>query len=160
MSLDSDIALLKGIPLFSELPTEQLRLLAFSAVRLELAADQVLFREGAKATSGFILAGGGLQLTVGEGKNKRVVATCEIGSLVGEIALFVETKRPATATAVVASQVLEIERRVILRMLNEYPHIALRLRATLAERLNATLSELGRVRQALANVERRPARRT
>jgi CRP-like cAMP-binding protein len=160
MSLDSDIALLKGIPLFGELPTEQLRLLAFSAVRLELSANQVLFREGAKAASGYIVSSGGLQLTIGEGNKKRVVATCEIGSLVGEIALFVETRRPATATAVVASQVMEIERRVILRMLNEYPHIALRLRATLAERLTATVAELSRVRQALANAERRPVRRT
>ena len=46
MSLDGDIALLKRVPLFGELPTEQLRLIAFSAVRLELVAGQVLFREG------------------------------------------------------------------------------------------------------------------
>ncbi len=160
MSLDSDIALLRGIPLFGELPTEQLRLLAFSAVRLELAAGQLLFREGAKATSGYVVSSGGLQLSVGEGKKKRIVTTCEIGSLVGEIALFVETRRPATATATVQSQVLEIERRVILRMLNEYPQIALSLRAILAERLNATVADLGRVRQTLAGIERRPGRRT
>jgi CRP-like cAMP-binding protein len=160
MSLDSDIALLKGIPLFGELPTEQLRLLAFSAVRLELAAGQVLFREGAKATSGYVVSSGGIQLSVGEGKKKRIVATCEIGSLVGELALFVETRRPATATATVASQVLEIERRVILRMLNEYPQIALNLRAILADRLNATVADLGRVRQTLAGIERRTGRRT
>ncbi len=159
MSLDSDIALIKGIPLFAELPTEQLRLLAFTAVRLELAAGQVLFREGAKANSGYIVSSGGLQLTSGEGDKNRIVATCEIGSLVGEIALFIETRRPATATAAVASQVLEIERRVILRMLNEYPHIALRLRATLAERLNATIADLGRVRQALAGLGGRSGRR-
>jgi CRP-like cAMP-binding protein len=159
MTLDSDIALLKGIPLFGELPTEQLRLLAFSAVRLELAADQVLFREGAKAASGYIVSSGGLKLTVGAGDKQHVVATCEIGSLVGEIALFVETTRPATATAVVQTQLLEIERRVILRMLNEYPHIALRLRATLAERLTATMADLSRVRQTLASIERRPSRR-
>ncbi|MEX0851834.1 MAG: Crp/Fnr family transcriptional regulator [Bauldia sp.] len=160
MSLDSDIALLRGIPLFSELPTEQLRLLAFSAVRLELVADQVLFREGTKAASGFVVSSGGLQLTVGAEPDKHVVATCEIGSLIGEMALFVETKRPATATAAAASQVLEIERKVILRMLNEYPHLALRMRATLAERLNLTVTELARVRQVLVNLDRHPARRS
>ena len=56
MSLDTDIALLKRIPLFADLPTEQMRLLAFSAVRLDLAQDQVLFREGAKASSGFVVS--------------------------------------------------------------------------------------------------------
>ena len=98
-----------------------MRLLAFSAVRLDLAQDQVLFREGAKASSGFVVSSGGLQLTVGEGQKKKVVANCEIGSLVGELALLIKTKRPSTATAMVSSQVLELDRKLIIRMLNEYP---------------------------------------
>ena len=123
MSLDSDIALLQRVPLFSDLPTEQIRLLAFSAVRLELAADQVLFREGARAKSGYVVASGGIELTRRAGSRK-VVANCESGTLIGELALLIETKRPATATAMVASQVLEIDRKLILRMLSEYPQVA------------------------------------
>jgi CRP-like cAMP-binding protein len=159
MSLDGDIALLKRVPLFGELPTEQLRLIAFSAVRLDLVPGQVLFREGAKATCGYIVSSGVLELTVGEGKAKELVATCEAGSLVGEIALFIETKRPATGTAMIASQVIEIERKLIIRMLNEYPHVAVRLRATLADRLSATVADLGRVRQALLKVDNPAPRR-
>jgi CRP-like cAMP-binding protein len=158
MSLDSDISILKRIPLFSELTTEQLRLLAFSAVRLDLTADQVLFREGAKAMSGFIVASGGLELSVGEGETKHIVATCETGCLVGELALFIETRRPATAMAMVSTQVLEIDRKLITRMLNEYPHVALRLHATLSERLSATVADLSRVRRALADLDRPAAR--
>jgi CRP-like cAMP-binding protein len=159
MSLDRDIALLSRIPLFSELSTEQLRLLAFSAVRLELSPGQILFREGAAALSGYIIAYGGIELSIGEGGGKRIVATCETGSLVGEIALFVEIRRPATGTAIVSSEVLEIDRKLVTRMLNEYPHVAIRLRATLAERLAATVSELTRVRQALNDIDRGFARR-
>jgi hypothetical protein len=44
---------------------------------------------------------------------------------------------------------MEINRALVTRMLNEYPHVALRLRAALAERLTATVTELGKVRQAL-----------
>ena len=159
MSLDGDMALLKRVPLFGELPAEQLRLIAFSAVRLDLVPGQVLFREGAKATCGYIVSSGVLELTVGEGKTKELVATCEAGSLVGEIALFIETKRPATGTAMIASQVIEIERKLIIRMLNEYPHVAVRLRATLAERLSATVADLGRVRQALMKIDQLQSRR-
>jgi CRP-like cAMP-binding protein len=159
MSLDSDISLLNRIPLFSELTTEQLRLLAFSAVRLDLAADQILFREDAKAMSGFIVVSGGLELSVGHDDRKHVVATCETGCLVGELALFVETRRPATGTAMVATQVLEIDRKLIIRMLNEYPNVAQRLHATLSERLSATVADLGRVRQALIAVDDQPAAR-
>ena len=149
MSLESEITLLRGIPLFAELPTEQLRLIAFSAVRLELAEGQVLFREGTKAISGFVVLSGGVELTTGDAQRRKSVAKCDPGSLIGEIALFIETRRPATAMALAPSQVLEIERKVILRMLNEYPEVALCMRATLSERLTATVIELGRVRQTL-----------
>jgi CRP-like cAMP-binding protein len=159
MSLDGDIALLKRVPLLGDLPTEQLRLIAFSAVRLDLLAGQVLFRAGDPAMSGYVVSGGTLELSVRDGERKNIVATCEAGSLIGEIALFVENKRPATATATVPSQVLEIDRKLITRMLNEYPQIAVRLRATLADRLSATVSELGRVRDALQRIERLQPRR-
>jgi CRP-like cAMP-binding protein len=155
MSLDSDIALLQRVPLFSELPIEQIRLLAFSAVRLELAADQVLFREGARANSGYVVAAGGLRLAVGP--RRKAVATCEAGTLIGELALLIETKRPATATAMVASQVLEIDRKLILRMLSEYPQVAVRWRQTMSERLLATVTDLGRVRAALKDIKPFPA---
>ena len=157
MSLDSDIALLQRVPLFSELPIEQIRLLAFSAVRLELAADQVLFREGARANSGYVVAAGGLKLTVGP--RRKVVANCETGTLIGELALLIETKRPATATAMVASQVLEIDRKLILRMLSEYPQVAVKWRETMSERLLATVTDLGRVRAALKDIKPFPVRR-
>jgi CRP-like cAMP-binding protein len=149
MTLDSDIALFKGIPLFADLPTEQLRLIAFGAVRLELVAGQVLFREGAKALSGFVVLSGAVQLTTGETSLRKTMATCEAGSLIGEIALLIETRRPATATATAPSQVLEIERKAILRMLNEYPGVAIRMRDRLANRLTATVADLSRVGEAL-----------
>jgi CRP-like cAMP-binding protein len=159
MSLDGDISLLGRVPLFSELNGEQVRLLAFSAGHRELRTDEVLFREGEKAASGFVVASGELVISRGEGSAKKALATCETGSLVGEIALFIETKRPGTATATRLTDVLEINRSLMTRMLNEYPHVALRLRAALAERLSATVSELDRVRTALGRVDRLPGRR-
>jgi CRP-like cAMP-binding protein len=159
MSLDSDIALLSRVPLFSELNSEQVRLLAFSAVHRELRVDEVLFYEGAEALSGYIVASGEIVLTRGEGKPKKHLATCEPGSLIGEIALFITTRRPATATATRLTDVMEINRALMTRMLNEYPHVALRLRAALTERLTATVSELGRVKQALNRIDRPPAGR-
>jgi CRP-like cAMP-binding protein len=158
MSLDRDISLFSRIPLFTELTTEQLRLLAFSAVRLELSPGQVLFHEGAKALSGYIVSFGGVELSLGEGPRKKILTTCEAGSLIGEIALFIETVRPATATAIVSTEVLEIDRKLVTRMLNEYPHVALRLRATLADRLAVTVADLGKVRRALRDVEDVPPR--
>jgi CRP-like cAMP-binding protein len=160
MSLDSDIALLRRVPLFVDLPTEPIRLLAFSAGRRELAPDQILFREGDPANSGFVVTAGGIQITTGGEKAKRkVLATCEAGSLVGELALLIETKRPGTAIAMTASELLEIDRTLILRMLNEFPRVAVDWRATMSERLIATVGELGRIRNTLQDMDKRRARR-
>jgi CRP-like cAMP-binding protein len=156
MSLESDIALLRGIPLLATLPTEQLRLIAFGAVRMHVEAGHVLFSEGTKASSGYVVLEGKIQLTTGDARGRQVVATCEPGSLIGELALLTETRRPATATAIEATEVLEIERKVVLGLLAEHPDMAVQLRAMLAERLNATVAELSRVGHTLAGSETRP----
>lgn len=153
MSLDRDIALLSRIPIFGALGSEHLRLLAFSAVRRELATDEVLFEAGQTAQSGFVVVSGEVALVEAGGRKQKVEAICEPGSLIGELALFIDTKRPATAKATRHSEVLEINRLLFSRMLNEYPHLAIRLRALLSERLTATVGELARVRQTLHGLE-------
>jgi len=158
MSLERDIALLARIPLFSELSTEQLRLLAFSAVRLNLSPGQVLFREGNLAGSGYVVVYGAIELSIGQAGRRKVLTTCEQGSLIGELALFIETKRPATATAVVTSEVLDIDRKLVTRMLSEYPHVATRLRRILASRVTSTIAELGEVQKLLEAVDTRAKR--
>ncbi len=128
-------------------------------MRLDLVPGQVLFRGGAKANCGYVVSSGRVELVHETDGKREVVAVCDAGSLIGEIALFIETKRPATAMATVASQVLEVDRKLITRMLNEYPHIALQLRAELADRLTATVTELGRVRQRLMSLQQPQTRR-
>ena len=136
-------------------------------MRLELSPGQVLFREGTTAGSGYVVAFGGIEMSIGQAGKRKVVMTCEAGSLIGELALFIETKRPATATAVVSTEVLDIDRKLVTRMLNEYPHVAVRLARSLAGRLTATIGELGKIqngapvdRHALdaALAKRRPVR--
>lgn len=157
MSLDSDMAVLRRVALFGDLPSEPLRLLAFSAGRRELAPHQVLFRAGDVAHSGFVVAEGAIQMS--SGAKRKTLATCEAGTLIGELALLVETRRPATAASVGNSVVLEIDRTLIIRMLNEFPRVAVKWRATMSERLMATVDELGKVRKALGPVDRAKVRR-
>lgn len=153
MSLDNDILLLSGVPIFGELNAEQLRLLAFSAAHRELDADERLFSEGDDALAGYVVVSGEIVISRGKGNDKTILATCEPGCLIGEIALFIKTKRPAAATAIRLTDVIEINRVLMMRMLNEYPYVALRLTATLSEGLLATVSELGSVRSALDRID-------
>jgi CRP-like cAMP-binding protein len=63
-------------------------------------------------------------------------------SLVGEVALLVETERRATAMAREPTTVLKISRELFHRVLREYPDSAKRLKAAMADDLRAFVREL------------------
>lgn len=157
MSLDSDISFLSRLGIFSELPSDQIRLLAFSAERRELAAGSVLFEKGTTAKSGFVLTAGRLEFSDYVKGRRTVLAECEVGTLIGEMALIVDTPRPATAIAVERSEVMEISRALMMRMLNEYPQAAVRMGGAIRARLRSNLAELWEARSAFF-VEREPLR--
>lgn len=148
MTLEQDIRLLSTVPLFADLASEQLRLLAFSAIRLDLPAGRALFRADTKALSGFIVMAGEIELShhLDDESNSLPLGTFGPGTLLGEIALFVETRRPATATATKDSVVIEIDRNLMHRMLQEYPEVAARLHARIVGRLADTVGALGELR--------------
>jgi CRP-like cAMP-binding protein len=152
MTLGEDIVLLTRVPLFSELASDHLRLLAFSAIRLELPAGRVLFRADTKALSGFVIMSGEIELSQHHGEETRTLGRYGPGVLLGETALFVETRRPATATAIVDSEVVEIDRTLMRRMLTEYPEVATRLFVLLRERLADTVGDLGVVEAKLSAI--------
>ncbi len=55
MSLAQDITILKKIPMFSEFQDDQLRMLAFSAERLDYGAGQRLFAQTDRAGGGHVI---------------------------------------------------------------------------------------------------------
>ncbi|BCP55775.1 cyclic nucleotide-binding protein [Kaistia sp. 32K] len=144
MTLEQDIARLSTVPLFAELATDHLRLIAFSATRLELPAGRVLFRADSKALSGFVVMSGEIELSRG-GEDRVVLGVYGPGTLIGETALFIETRRPATATALGDALVVEIDRTLMRRILTEYPEVAQRMHTMIADRLMETVGDLGRL---------------
>lgn len=152
MTLEQDIALLSTVPLFAELVTDHLRLIAFSATRLELPAGRVLFRDDSKALSGFVVMSGEIELSDGHGDKHRQLGVFGPGTLLGEVALFIETRRPATATAVGDALVIEIDRTLMRRILTEYPDVAARMHTRIANQLMETVGELGSIESKLGDI--------
>jgi CRP-like cAMP-binding protein len=73
--------------------------------------------------------------------------------LLGELALFAKTVRPATAIAREPSAVIRISRSLFLKMLESYPDAAVKLRDQLAARATQHAKELGNVRAGLDTSE-------
>ena len=150
MSLERDIDLLKSVPFFDGIPAEPLKLIAFSADSREIEDGRFLFSAGDAAEGGLIVVEGRVDL-VDEAKTPpKVLERLGPGSLIGELALIVETKRPTTAIAVGRARVLAVRRSLFRRMLGEYPEIAVTLRDRIAERLASLAPEIGRIRDVMA----------
>ncbi|WP_186399932.1 cyclic nucleotide-binding domain-containing protein [Stappia sp. P2PMeth1] len=153
MSLARDMELLRQVPLLAEFPDEQMRLLAFSAENVSYRDGEVLFIAGERADAGLVVASGAVLLE-GEGEDRQELGSFGPGSLIGETALLVETRRPARAVAVGPTEVIRIRRALFKRMLQEFPEIARRLFEARAGRFRATAGALARVGTVLEQLER------
>ncbi len=155
MTLERDIDLLKSVPFFAGIPAEPLKLIAFSAESREIADGQFLFSTGDAAEGGLVVIEGRVDLVDEKKSPPKVLDRLGPGALIGELALIVETHRPATALAVGRAKVLVVRRSLFRRMLEEYPEIAVTLRDRIAERLTALSPEIGRIRDLMEGGERR-----
>jgi CRP-like cAMP-binding protein len=148
MSVDDTIQSLSRLPVFSKLEPGAVRLIAFAAETRHLRAGDILFRQGDFADCGYLLLAGALTLegVIGEETLARSVKS---GDLLGETALIVATRRPVTAIARQNSTVLRISRALFLRVLEEYPASAERLRRDLLTLLGALGRDLELFRRGL-----------
>jgi CRP-like cAMP-binding protein len=145
MTLEDDIGRLLQTRPFNLLPRDALRLIAFSAEKRKLAANERLFEEGDPADSGYFVLSGAIVLTARrrDGERKRVAGA---GALIGENAMIAEVARPSSAHAREISVVLRISRLVFHRVLGEFPQEAARIRASLAARTRKMSEELEELR--------------
>ena len=142
MSLDGDVRQLSGVRPFQALPREALQLLAFSCEKRTLRAGEALFSEGEAADSAYFVLEGEIVLRRGETERR-----AGPGALIGETALFTETRRPADASAACDSLLLRAPGVTFRRVLSEFPHSAAAIRADAAERAGALLGRLEALRR-------------
>jgi CRP-like cAMP-binding protein len=146
MAIDDDIAFLERVPTLGLLGRPALRILAIGAETRHVHGGEVLFNVGDEAEGGFVVQAGRFQLSSSEDGKDLTVGPC---TLLGEVALFAETKRPATAKALEPATVLIIPRPLFIRMLDSFPDAARKLRETLAGRLDQATREIVNVRDFL-----------
>ena len=119
MGIEDDILFIERVPTLRALGRDALRILAIGAESRYVHKGEVLFMAGEAADSGYVIQEGSFRL---EGASKpagEIIAGP--GTLLGELALISEIKRPATATANEPSTVIRISRSLFLKMLEGYP---------------------------------------
>ena len=105
-----EIALLRSLPLFAELPAPAIEGLAAALTRVEVAAGYDLIRQGDRGEALYAIAAGQFDVC----QDGRLLRQCGRGDGVGEIALLRAIPRTATVTARTDATVYELGRESFL----------------------------------------------
>ena len=139
------VDLLHSIPMFEGLSEEDLEQLASKLVERALPAGKMIFDQGDAGSEMFIVAEGHVNIHLpGEASRRVSLKDVARGEYFGELALFDDKPRSASALATTDAVLLELSREVLSDYLASRPRAAMTILRTMAERLretNAMLSE-------------------
>jgi uncharacterized membrane protein len=126
--MPADAALLADLPLFAPLAPEELALLAQAVEVRRLDAGQILFKAGDPGEAMYIVVAGEMELSVVDRAGQKIVLTgSHRGDVFGELAMLDAGPRTATARAVVAAELLELDRADLLLLVTQKPEAALHM---------------------------------
>jgi CRP/FNR family cyclic AMP-dependent transcriptional regulator len=157
VSLVQEFELLRRIPFFSDMEAPRLKLLAFMSQRVAFDAGRVLFRQGDAADAAYLIIEGEADILVETATGPITIATLRANDILGEMAILCDVPRTATVRAKTRLVALRIAKEPFLRMVREFPNMAVSIMRELAHRLELTnrqlrtaLSELQQLREGAA----------
>lgn len=138
MSLADEVDCLRRIPLFANIETAKLKLLAFTSERVSFRAGEVLFEQDEIGNAAYLILDGTAEVLVRSPGGPLPVAAPGRGEIVGEIAILCDVPRTATVRAKSDLVTLCISKDLFFRMVAEFPQMAVEIMRVLAHRLEKT----------------------
>ena len=135
-----EIAILRGLEVFRDLPEASLGAVASQLRLREAARGETLVTEGDEAEAFYIVLSGRFEARVIE--RDQAVAEIGVGEPIGEIAFFAGGRRTASVTALRPSVVVEIDCAAFERIKSIAPGIERNLITQLARKLDTTTRNL------------------
>jgi len=132
--MQQNLELFKNVHLFASFPGKALKLLAFLAARVRLAAGDVLFEGGDDHGEGYLILTGQLNLTRQYGEDKIVLQRYAPGDFLGFFSLLGAMPALFTLQAETETTLLTINRKQFSKILEQFPETTkLSLKALLNE---------------------------
>jgi CRP-like cAMP-binding protein len=151
MILQEDVDLLRNIPLFRNIDSSKLKLLAFTAERLTFHPGEALFSQGDPGDAAYIIVQGEADVQISTPAGPITVATVKKNDFVGEIAILCDVPRTATVRAKSELVTLRIAKDVFFQLVAQFPQMSIELMRELALRLERTNQKL---QQAVGELKR------
>ncbi len=132
---------LKGAPIFSHLQFKELLAIASLARQESFHRDDTIVEQGERGHSMYIITSGRVRIVSKTGGDEVHLATLKESDYFGEMALFDESPRSATAIADGEVGVLRVDKREFSDMLREYPGISIVMCGEFCRRLRRTIKK-------------------
>lgn len=144
MDLQDEVDLLKNIPLFRNIDSKQLKLIAFTSDRIIFQPGQNLFSQGDEGDAAYIIISGEASVLIAspEGEDDIEIASVKENEIVGEIAILCDVPRTATVKAVTKLIVIKITKEIFFQLTTQFPQMSLEIMRELALRLDRTNHKL------------------
>jgi CRP-like cAMP-binding protein len=136
--LVNDVKFLQNTPMFRDIDTAKLKLIALASERANYRPGERLMTEGARADSVFVILEGTASVLRNEAGMNVAIATVGLGEVVGEIGVVLDRPYSGTIVAETALTALRIDKRTFLDLLSQVPQFSLAVIRELANRLLAT----------------------
>ena len=153
MSLKEEYELLRRVPYFAEIEPAKLKLLAFMSERVAFDPGKPLFRQGDPGDAAYLIIAGEAEVSAETPGGPLVLATLGANEIVGEMAILGNVPRAATVSAKGRLITLRISKEPFMRMVREFPSMAVAMMQELAERLAATNNQLSTAQAELKRLQ-------
>lgn len=141
----ADLDLLRSVPLFHNLPAAQLEHLCTAAIEQSHAQGAVIFQHGDAPEFLHIIKSGSVDIILPTRSSEIIAASLEAGSFFGELAVFDQQPRTATARAALDTVLICIPLAALARMLEDHPPAVRSFIGTIAMRLRSADEMLSRL---------------
>jgi CRP-like cAMP-binding protein len=131
------------VPLFNGLPDDQLDKIAAIAIPKTAEKGGAIFSDGDVANGFYVVAEGSVKIykMSMDGKEK-ILHIFGPAEPFGEVPVFAGTRFPASAQAVIKSQLLFFPREAFVRLITDTPSLCLNMLAVLSERLRQFAAQI------------------
>ena len=142
MSLQQEFEVLRRVPFFAEIEPAKLKLLAFMSERAGFDDGKILFHQGDPGDAAYLIIDGQADIVFEGPAGPVTVATLGANDFVGEMAILTGAPRNATVRAKGRLVALRIAKDPFMRMVREFPNMAISIMQELAHRVESMNNQL------------------
>jgi CRP/FNR family transcriptional regulator, cyclic AMP receptor protein len=144
---------LNRVHLFRNLPDEHLEALVGSCERMLFQAGETIFRKGDSADWLYVVEKGTVDIVLPSEGEEIVLASFAEGSFFGELGVFDQQPRNATARATEGASLVGVPARAVGRLIDQHPEAARHFLRVVTQRLRAADEMLSRLQIRNPNEE-------